>query len=211
MAVPGRSRRRRARGVAATIAGLAVLLVAGLWWYSLRPETCYRRGQRALEKGNRPAVLREVRRLLDAPGFEPHGRLLAGRLLAREGNPAEALRELQYAMAEEATAVEAATTAAGCYYALGQFVATVEIARGALTRDPEALDARRWIASACYDLGRTASMPRRFFITAKRFAVIRARRIARTSWWNWRRRLSVLGVTTRPSRRFMNATGPRAC
>jgi tetratricopeptide (TPR) repeat protein len=97
-----------------------------------------------------------VRELLEAPGFESQGRLLAGWLHAREGKPAEALEELQFAVDDETTAVEAMTIAAGCYYALGQFVAAIETARAALIRDQGALEARRWLAAACYDLGRTA-------------------------------------------------------
>lgn len=147
--------RRKGWVFAGILGGVAVLAV-GQRWNSLRPENCYRRGRRALEAGNHAVVMREARRLIDTPDFEPQGRLLAGLWLARKGKPTEALEELQYAVADETTAVEARTTAAGCYYALGQHIATVETAQAALALDAEAIDARRWLASAEYDLGRTA-------------------------------------------------------
>ncbi|MBI3864262.1 MAG: tetratricopeptide repeat protein [Planctomycetia bacterium] len=154
-AVPRAPTRKTGWIWAAFVVGLAALTIGVLWWNSLRPENCYLRGRRALEKGDRITALREMRRLLDTPDFEPHGRLLAGLILARERKPAQALDELQYALADDETAVEALTTAAGCYYALGQFVATIETAKSALARNEDALDARRWLASAAYDLGRT--------------------------------------------------------
>ncbi|MGE5192859.1 MAG: tetratricopeptide repeat protein [Deltaproteobacteria bacterium] len=141
---------------AAAVAGLVVLFLAGWWWYSLRPENCYRRGRRALVAGDRQTVVRESRRLLATPGFEAHGRLLAGLLLARDERPAEALRELQSAARDEATAVEALTAAAGCFYSLDRYVDAVNVARAALKKDEQALDARRWLAAALYDLGVTA-------------------------------------------------------
>lgn len=139
----------------ATLGGVAAV-AGGLTWNSLRPENCYRRGRRAVEAGDRVIALREIRRLIDSSDFEPQGRLLSGLLLASDGKPTEALQELQYAAAEDVTAVEALTAAARCYYALGQLVSTVETATAALERDAEALEARRWLASAEYDLGRTA-------------------------------------------------------
>jgi tetratricopeptide (TPR) repeat protein len=137
-----------------TLCGLAAL-VAGLWWNSLRPENCYRRGRRALDAGDHATVYREIRRLIDTPDYEPQGRLLSGLLLARDGKPAEALAELKFALDDDMTALEATTSAAACYYALGQYVATVETAKAALARDADALEARRWLAAAEYDLGRT--------------------------------------------------------
>jgi tetratricopeptide (TPR) repeat protein len=76
-------------------------------------------------------------------------------LLVREGRFANALRELEAAAQNDATAVEAWTAAAASYYALGQFRDAVNVARLALNRDEEALDARRWLAAALYDLGIT--------------------------------------------------------
>jgi len=137
-------------------AGLAALIAAGWLWNSLRPEHCYRRGQNALRTGDRQTVIRESQRLLATPGFEARGRLLSGLLSVRDGRPADALPALQVAASDDVTAVEALTAAAGCYYALGEFRAAVNVARTALARDEQALDARRWLAGALYDLGITA-------------------------------------------------------
>jgi len=139
----------------ATASGLALVIAVAWLWNAQRPENCYRRGRRALAAGERQAVIRESRRLLASPGFEAHGRLLAGMLLAREEQPAEALHELQAAAQDEATAVDALTAAAGCLYALGRYADAAGVARDALRRDDSALDARRWLAAALYDLGVT--------------------------------------------------------
>ncbi len=154
--------------VAATIAGLAIITLIGWWWNSLRPENCYRRGRLALAAGDRQLVIRESRRLLATPGFEAHGRLLSGMQLVRDERPADALRELQAAAQDEATAVEALTAAAGCFYALGRYVDAVNVARDALAREDTALDARRWLAAALYDLGITADAAAELKIIAGR-------------------------------------------
>jgi tetratricopeptide (TPR) repeat protein len=132
---------------------LAIFAAAFFWWDARRPENCYRRGRRALEAGDRQTVLRESRRLIALPEFEPQGRLLFGLLLAHSGQPAEALPQLQRAAQAESIAVEALTAGAECYYALGRYREAVETARAALARDDAALDARRWLAAAYYDLG----------------------------------------------------------
>src|SRR5262245_50218722 len=75
---PHRASRRRTGWLRAGILVCAAALAGGLWWNSLRPENCFRRGRRALQTGDRATVFREVRRLLDTPDFEPQGRLLAG-------------------------------------------------------------------------------------------------------------------------------------
>jgi tetratricopeptide (TPR) repeat protein len=98
-------------------------------------------------------VLRESRRLIGTPGYEPQGRLLVGLLFARSGRAVAALQELQHAARSEVTAVEAMTAAAECYYSLGRYVEASDVARTALARDAQALDARRWLAAAYYDLG----------------------------------------------------------
>jgi tetratricopeptide (TPR) repeat protein len=145
----------RQRGIwrVAVVIALAGLTIAVGWWNSLRPQNCLRRGRHALEAGNHQAVIRESRRLLETPGFESQGRLLAGLSLMQTGRTAEALTELQHAVSDKSTAVEALTAAAACYYALGRYAETVRLARQALAQDEQSLTARRWLASALYDLG----------------------------------------------------------
>jgi tetratricopeptide (TPR) repeat protein len=153
-ATGGRVRLSRRPGwIIVAIILCAGLLVGGLWWNARRPEERYRRARQALEAGDSRVAWRESRALLKSSGYDSHGRLLAGLLLARSGRYVNALYELQFAARDEATAVEALTVASECYYRLGQFSEAVKTARTAIGRDPEALDARRWLASAYYDLG----------------------------------------------------------
>lgn len=157
-AVGGRRRDRRlSRGV---IAGILLTVVAaglaGFWWQSRRPDARYARAQSALAAGDSRSALREARWLMETPGYEAHGRLLTGLVQARNGEFKKALYQLQFAARDPATEVEALTVAAECYYRLGQLLDATKTARTALARDDGALDARRWLASAYYDLGAMA-------------------------------------------------------
>jgi tetratricopeptide (TPR) repeat protein len=149
------SRPRRARRwiAAVTVLSLAAMIGGGFWWNSIQPENCFRRGRAALKAGDRRTVIRESLRLKKTPGFEPHGRLLSGLLFVQDGRPAEALPELQLAARVREIEVEALTGAAACYYLLGRFPETINVASAALQQDPGAVDARRWRAAAYYDLG----------------------------------------------------------
>ena len=138
-----------------TIIGLPLLIAGGFRWYSLRPENCYRRGREALLAGDRKTVIRESQRLIRLPGHEHYGRLLAGLLLVYENKLDKALPDLLEASQHEETVVQAMTAAAKCYYLVGRFTDAVGIALVVLSKDPEATDARRWLAAAYYDLGAT--------------------------------------------------------
>jgi tetratricopeptide (TPR) repeat protein len=113
----------------------------------------YRRARKALADGDARAVVRESRRLLDTAGYEPHGRLLLGLLHAQSRQFSKALYDLQFAARDDATAVEALTVATECYCRLGQPLEATKTARTAIARNAGALEARRWLASAYYDLG----------------------------------------------------------
>jgi tetratricopeptide (TPR) repeat protein len=175
LAVPARTRRtaqRRWAWRAALVAGAAALAVGAWRWHALRPENCYRRGRaplargRSLTAGERQTVIRESRRLLAAPGWEPQGHLLAGLLFLSDERLEQALGELTHAAGAAATAAEALTAAAECHYLLGRHLPAIEAARAVLERDPDALDARRWLASAYYDLGATVHAARELEIIA---------------------------------------------
>jgi tetratricopeptide (TPR) repeat protein len=151
--VPATQSPQTRRWIVLAVLSAAVILAAGFWWNSMSPENCFRRGQAAIKAGNRRTAVRESLRLLKTPGYESHGRLLSGLLYLSEGQPAEALPELQLAAHDNDTAVEALTGAAQCYYLLGRLPETVNVASAALQQDPDALDARRWRVAAYYDLG----------------------------------------------------------
>lgn len=117
-----------------------------------RPESHYLRGREALSTGEDETVMRESETLLKTEGFQSHGHLLRGLLLAKNHKPAEAIVELQRAGSDE-TAVEACVAAAKCFYQMGRYIPAIDAARAALTRDESAIEARRWLAAAYYDLG----------------------------------------------------------
>jgi tetratricopeptide (TPR) repeat protein len=173
-AVPQAAQRRPGWRAAAAIAALSAVIFVGGWWHTLRPENCFRRGRRALARGqtmtagDRQTVIRDSRRLLGTPGYEPHGRLLSGLLFLHERRLLEALNELQHAARDRRTDVAALTAAAECYYLLGKYVQAVDAARAAVERDAEALDARRWLVAAYYDLGATGQAVEQLKIVAER-------------------------------------------
>jgi tetratricopeptide (TPR) repeat protein len=149
--------RRRSRWLMLLLFVSAAAIGGGFYWNSLRPQNCYRRGREALRAGDRETAMRESQRLVEIPGFSGQGHLLAGFVLMREGRADKALPELLKAAESEATAVEALTALAECYYISGLFPEATNAAASALKWDPEALDARRWLAAAYYDLGATIS------------------------------------------------------
>src|SRR5262249_12830671 len=131
-AAPGWGRRKA--WIVATTVVLIVAAVAGWQLDSLRPEKCYRRGRLALAAGDIRTATRESRRLIAIPGFEAQGWLLSGLCRIHEGRHADALVELQRAAWDQPTDVDALTAAAACYYALGQYVDAVKLARAALAK-----------------------------------------------------------------------------
>ena len=148
-----RSYRRMVWVVVGTLAATIVIWVGVAWWQGSRPEARYQRGLEAFERGKTQTLFPLSRELRSTPGYEPHGHLLAGLLLARSGRPVEALEQLKHAAHHDATAVRALTAAAECYYLTGHLVEAKEASLAALARDDSALEARRWLAAAYYDLG----------------------------------------------------------
>lgn len=124
-----------------------------LFWQENSPEVRYRRGRQALVEGDRDAVLRASDQLIHTAGYQAHGCLLKGLLLARAGKANYAIQNLQQATASESLAVEALTTLSHCYYQSGMFLQAIDSSLQALERDTAALEARRWLAAAYYDLG----------------------------------------------------------
>lgn len=120
------------------------------------PEASYRRGRQALLSGDREMVQRESNRLRETVGYEAKGCLLQGLLLAQSGKHDEALPWLEKASLSKPLTVEAATTAANCFYAKGRYLETIDAAHAALAIDDSCVEARRWLAAAYYDLGATS-------------------------------------------------------
>jgi len=141
--------------------------IAGRLVYTSRPEYRFRKGLDALAAGNLSAAAREARRLASAPGFEAEAHFLAGAALARKGRCEEALAELYQVPESAPFAEKAMTLAAQCNYQLGQFEQAVRCALAALGHESDDLDARRWLASAYYDLGATAHAAEQLEIISK--------------------------------------------
>jgi len=134
--------------VGAVATGLVVA-----WCRPYGPDASYRRGRAALTNGDREAVLVESDRLVRTAGYAPHGWLLKGLLLTRLGKLDEAIVYLQKGAEDRSLVVEANTTAAQCYYQSSLYLQAIHAAQAALEQDETCLDARRWLASAYYDLG----------------------------------------------------------
>jgi tetratricopeptide (TPR) repeat protein len=135
------------------ILAIAVAALLGIWFRSNQPESLYLRGRAALQAGDRETARRLAEALARTPGYELHGELLRGMLLARAGLYQEALVHLEPASRQKSTSVDANSAAAGCLYAMGLYLQTINTAQAALQQDPHCLNAMRWLASAYYDLG----------------------------------------------------------
>src|SRR5262249_28077272 len=101
-------------------------------------------------------AMRESQQLIRTPGHEPRGRLVAGLIWLRDGEPHLALPELERAISDKTTAAEALSAGANCFYLLGRYAEAIRVSQQALQRDPQDLDARRCLAAAFYDLGAAA-------------------------------------------------------
>lgn len=132
---------------------VVIIVVVVMFGRPERPERIYARGRAALLAGDRPLVLREAENLIQIPGYEPYGWLLKGLMLTRVGKLDEAIIYLGKAAEHDALALEANTAAAQCFYQSGLYLQAIQVAQLALQLDPAALDARRWLAAAYYDLG----------------------------------------------------------
>lgn len=136
--------------VAIVILGIVAVAV---WPRFFGPLASYHRGRAALISGDRAVVERTADALIHTAGYEAHGWLLKGLWLTRMGKLQEATVCLGRAAEHESLAVEANYTAAQCFYQAGLYPQAVDTALMALDRDPHCLQARRWLASAYYDLG----------------------------------------------------------
>ena len=160
---------RRRLGVPLLLLALVVsaAVIAGRLAYISRPEYHFRKGLDALAAGDLSAAAREARRLAAVPEFEAEAHFLAGAALARKNRCEEALAEL-YQVPESAPFAEKAMTfAAQCNYRLSRFEQAVQSALAAIGHNPDDLDARRWLASAYYDLGATAHAAEQLEIISK--------------------------------------------
>ena len=127
--------------------------IMGIWSRNAAPEAHYRRARQALVEGEREIALHESDQLIHTAGYEAHGWLIKGLVLARTGKLDEAIANFQKASTNQSLAVEAHTDAARCYYESGRFLQAIDMAILALQQDTNCLDARRWLAAAYYDLG----------------------------------------------------------
>lgn len=145
--------RRQRRWALPVVAVLIVLGLAAGWLRSSGPERSYRLGRAALIAGNRETVLREADSLIRTRGHEPRGWLLKGLFYAQSGKLNEAIVCLEKSAEDKSLAVEANTVAAKVFYSMGLYRQAIDAGNRAIQLDDNCLDARRWMASAYYDLG----------------------------------------------------------
>jgi len=184
-----------------------ILLVAALaWWDTHRPDHICRQAledvagaRRAVALGDfsraadrRAAALHAYRRLKDVPGYEDRCHYLAGALWAASADYSRALGELYQVPESSEVVLAAKTLAAECLYRSGQIYRAAEVARAVVERDGRAIEARRWLAAALYDLGAVPS------------AAIELEMIARDAPTDGQP-LRLLGVIDRDQGRFAQA------
>ena len=153
---PASSSRSRSRKQRLCGGALIVLIVASLagWQLSAPSGTrLFQDGWDALAREDLPRVQANAEQLRRSPGFEAHGRLLAGAARVRLGQHREALEDLRAALAHPDTKVRAQLLAAESLLALRQYSNAVDVLRDVLSAEPENADAHRWAGAAYYDLG----------------------------------------------------------
>ena len=149
------SPRQRRRQLTVGCLILAVVLVAGTvaWRLANTPGRHFERALRALQTNDVRCVTMELRTLRKIDGYEPHASFLSGALLVRSGRYADAIAPLELAAQSESLRTIAGTLEGEAFYRMGRFLDAEGVLGAVLDRAPDAIDARRWLAAAFYDLG----------------------------------------------------------
>ena len=87
------------------------------------------------------------------PGYEPHSQLLEGMVQMRQGRLQQALDRFWNARHHDATRQLAFSLSGEAFYQLGNHREAIRILSVAVQADPENVEAHRWAAAACYDIG----------------------------------------------------------
>ena len=87
------------------------------------------------------------------PGYEPHSQLLEGMALMRRGQFQPALDRFWNARHHDDTRQLAFSLSGEAFYHSGNLREAIRILSVAVQADPDNIDAHRWAAAACYDIG----------------------------------------------------------
>jgi tetratricopeptide (TPR) repeat protein len=136
--------------VAAIVAGGA----AASWWW-LRPPPADRRLEEALADVSRHdfAAAREKLASLRASGQEAEALFLRGSMLLEKGYLYPALDDLKQASQQPRLRLPALAMMGQAWYRLGLHVEAQSALHEVLRDEPDSVDAHRWLAASCYDLG----------------------------------------------------------
>jgi len=136
---------------AGLVAAAAVIL--GFYWRGLLPQRHFERALAALEAGRLDAVQRELAALEGAAGYEPHRHYLRGAVLLSKRQYYPALREFGSCVDHPELRVRTLTLSGQALYKVRQLPSAIRLLVEAVAAQPDAVEARRWLASAYYDLG----------------------------------------------------------
>ena len=137
---------------------LAFLMIPALavrHWSSAQtpPDEHFQQGLAAFRENR----IEQVRVCADAlaafPGYEPHSQLLEGMVQMRQGRLQQALDRFWNARHHDATRQLAFSLSGEAFYQLGNHREAIRILAVAVQADPENVEAHRWAAAACYDIG----------------------------------------------------------
>jgi len=148
-------RHRRARWVIAAGLVAVVAAVFGWSWYAGRPERRFEQALAALDAGRFDVVQRELATLEGATGYEPHQHFLRGAMLLSKRQYYPALDEFGLCVDCPELRVRTLTLSGQALYHVKRHLDAVRLLVQAVEAEPESVEARRWLASAYYDLGLT--------------------------------------------------------
>jgi tetratricopeptide (TPR) repeat protein len=117
------------------------------------PAERYRRGVEAYRAGDLAALEAEASALEGVNGYEPHAAMLQGMQSLKQGRLRDAIESFGRATRHTDTQAAAYSLAGESFYRMGRPDDARRALYEAIRLDPDDVDALRWLASACYDLG----------------------------------------------------------
>ncbi len=153
----GRRWARRRWWLAASVVVVltAAVLCGALAWRECQPDRRFARALAALEVGDWDTLARQIDALEASPGFEPHAHFLHGVLRLEAGKYYAALEEFGHAVDHPELRVRTLTLSGRALYQVRELGPAIRLLSQAVQREPDAIEAHRWLALAYYYLGMT--------------------------------------------------------
>lgn len=139
-----------------SVAFAVILIAVGACLMLRRPpasEQLYRDGWNALQRGHWSRVSTSIRNLKDRPDALDQVRVLRGGLLLRTGDPAAAMTELSRVRSDGSEGVRALLLICEALYSQKHWISAEVAALEVLRRQPDDVEAHRWLGAIYYDLG----------------------------------------------------------